>query len=930
MRAQNIATQTRVDLHHNFGDSAVGKTQGHRLAVMPGGEKRTTASRMAKAFTRQGARALNALAPNGRRADAKVREALRDCSHRVGDLVGTLVATKDKPLDENALTDQIIRCQRAARAVVECDSTLDGTSVLQARLDVHLRQLQPGQLNAIKQGIDDAFDALAQSAHPAPQYMKELSDLRNAAIRELNRRTDAAACQLVNQFIEPDQRPEDTKVHAALQDMLEAERHCSDAGVASSANAAMAAHIGKLHLDQLQKLGERLDTQIKASPANGVRHAVLSRVKACAQAEGLQLARDDFQALNKERLLPKLGEAIAAAKNPDCSLQDVSYGFYPMRGKVREFLQARGLSYTNEAAMPYVKAALAHALANDDASTVDIALLLERLPSATQHELASSTVADVNVAPKALAKLVDLIAVSVETRLDASQQAFDTALTGLNNLMARPVADLADDAWIVQLSQALDTTASTLQFLNKHIAANHIQRPEVTRAIDTALASLRTRLTAAIEQRGLPLNALDNALLQALHDGLRTLGLASLTRETTAAIDARKAAATEHYVAVARPVMTAILGGDFHTALQSLRALERAGNAAMTVLTAFRASLDDENVLAPLRVDLASAAVLSLSPEERQELLDALNSPELLALRAVLRSAGRVSTDDPRFKNDPAMQDLGKAMMGVDVILGALHIASHEEVTKTPLSDEGSSESVTMLESTHEALQAAFGVREYNWNHGLVPEPLSAEAQAQFKTILKMPPDPGEASGGLEGMPRQLTKDLSRSTYLIQQPDGSYRPLIDNPATASEGADNRIGVLRVAKETITSLAASPAQLDTLMNVASQTGMAGFAATMQRPDSPANLDGQAGLLLPHPLDVKNTYVIRRDEQGNLLVRCDHDIGGSATLMLHEAGQMVTLDPHRSGARFTVELIITPDGEVDVYRDVAYCGQLHKAA
>lgn len=60
-----------------------------------------------------------------------------------------------------------------------------------------------------------------------------------------------------------------------------------------------------------------------------------------------------------------------------------------------------------------------------------------------------------------------------------------------------------------------------------------------------------------------------------------------------------------------------------------------------------------------------------------------------------------------------------------------------------------------------------------------------------------------------------------------------------------------------------------------------------------------------------------------------MRCDHDIGGSATLMLHEAHQMVSLDPDRSGARFTVELIITPDGEVNVYSDVAYCGQLHKA-
>ncbi len=927
MPVQKLPTPTHVDLHRHFGDSAVGKTQGRRLAVLPGGEKRSIPSRIGKAFVRQGARALNVLVPKGQRAEAKVREALRDCSHRTGDLIGALAASKNPAANLKLLTQQIDACLRTAQQVVALNGTPDRDmwTVLLARADVHLRQLDSTQLVAFRQGLEQVINLVA----PGELAMK-LIPLRKAATSELNRRVDSAACQLVDQFTHPNQRPDDATVGARLRDFVEAEQHCINAVGASTANKAMTTHIRTLRLDQLQKLSERLDTQIKASPANGVRHGVLSQVKACAQAQGLQRAKDDFQAFTQGKLLPKLREAIDAAKNPDCSLQDVSLGFYPMRGKAKEFLEARGLPYTNETAMPYTKAGLAQALASGDAATADIALLLERLPSATQHELASTAVADVNVPPQAVAALDDLIEVSIATRLDASRQAFDTALTGLNNLMARPVADMADDAWIVQLSQALDTTASTLQFLNKHISANHVQRPEVTQAIDTALASLRTQLTAAIEQRGLPLNALDNASLQALQDGLRTLGLASLTRETTAAIDARKAAATEHYVAAAQPAMNAILGGDFHAALQGLRALERAGNAAMTVLTAFGASLDDENVLAPLRVDLASAAVLSLSLEDQQKLLNALSSPELLALRAVLRSAGRVSTDDPRFKNNQAMQDLGKAMMGVDVILGALHIATHEEVTKQPLPDKGSSESVTMLESTREALQAAFGVREYNWNHGLVPEPLKPEAQALFATILKMPPDPGEASGGLEEMPRQFTKDLSRSTYLIQQPDGSYRPLIDDPANASEGADHRIGVLRAAKETITGLAASPAQLDKLMNVASQTSMAGFAATMQRPDSPAHLDGQAGLLLPHPLDVKNTYVIRRDEQGNLLVRCDHDIGGSATLMLHEASQMVSLDPDLSGARFTVELIITPDGEVDVYSDVAYCGQLHKAA
>lgn len=192
MPVQKLPTPTHVDLHRHFGDAAVGKTQGRRLAVLPGGEKRSIPSRIGKAFVRQGARALNVLVPKGQRAEARVREALRDCSHRTGDLVGSLAASGSQTPDSKVLVQQLNACLQTAQRVTESTAALDA-----------------------------------------------------------------------------------------------------------------------------------------------------------------------------------------------------------------------------------------------------------------------------------------LIAVSVETRLEASQQAFDTALTGLNNLMAQPVADLDDDAWIVQLSQALETTASTLQFLNKHIAANH-------------------------------------------------------------------------------------------------------------------------------------------------------------------------------------------------------------------------------------------------------------------------------------------------------------------------------------------------------------------------------------------------------------------------------------------------------------------------
>lgn len=271
-------------------------------------------------------------------------------------------------------------------------------------------------------------------------------------------------------------------------------------------------------------------------------------------------------------------------------------------------------------------------------------------------------------------------------------------------------------------------------------------------------------------------------------------------------------------------------------------------------------------------------------------------------------------------------------MLGVDLTLAFL-VHSVGEATGQPIA-ELDEDRGTLPAPVSKALLTTFGVRQHAWNHYRTPEPLDETDQQLFMHYFNgpgaVPADPSEATGGAFGMPRQFTKDLARSTYLLQQPDGSFIPLIAKVIDLDEGSPTRDAVLQAARQTLEDFVGNPAALRALMDTAVQTSLTGFAAILLSPSSPARLDGKPGYLASDPADVQITYVVRQDDQGRLLVRCDHDIGGRATFILSD-GTAVPLDPERSGARLTVELAIAPDGSVSVHghTPVAYCGQLHKA-
>lgn len=929
MSVRNTSSHARVDLHRNFGDAAVGKTQGRRLAVKPSGEKRTNLSGIGKSFVRQGARALNVLIPEGQRADAKVREALRDCSHRAGDLVGSLVSAGTTTLSLVTLTQQLDRCQETARAVSKLDPTLNCDVVFRARLDVHLRNLTPRQLIDFKQGIDQIF-ADASGAQAIHGLSSLLAELRGAASNELSRRAVDAAGQLVDQLTNTDKRLGEASFDASLRKLIDAEADCAKAGVPSTAIASLTPRIEQLNTLQLQTLNNRLRAQISKAPAGTLRHAALEPYQACAVKEGTRRASAEINSLLKQ-MHPRLQAAIKEAEGDD--MQEVDYQFSPLYGKAYEHLDKFGLLNTHEACTPYVKAALVHYLVGGPASESatrheNVARLIGMLPSSEQHALGSATAADIGLQSGDVAQLDSLITNSVGQRLASSQQNFTAALTELNQLIAGPAAEMDDDAWIVQLSQALDTTVSTMQFLRKHIQSNELDEPVITQQIDTALVTLRTQLTNAIDQRGIPLRALDDRGLLALYKGLKAIELEAATGPILDAISDRKAAAKQAYGEAVKHALGCLAEGEYRLALLALQDVERLGTQALDVHSDLGESLDDEDKKFKFRTELGAAAVKSLSKQDHQLVLDAISSPDTLAMRAALRSAGHSLLADIRLQDDIAMKDLGKAMAGIDVTMAVL-TKSVEDATGHAIEGE-EADTVFMSIPASEALLTVFGIREYTWNSYQTPRVLPPTQQKLFRDWFDgQYAAPSQGTGGAFGMPEQFIKDIKRSTYLLQKADGSYAPLVPDKAALKDTSPTRQAGLQAASRTVADFAGNAAQHKTLMEVAVQTSLAGFVAILQDPDSPATLDGQPGLLGTDPEKTHTTYVIRHDDQGNLLVRCDFDIlGGEATFHPRDGDEYVELDPDRSGARLTVELIIDAKGEVDLHAPVAYSGQFHR--
>jgi hypothetical protein len=201
----------------------------------------------------------------------------------------------------------------------------------------------------------------------------------------------------------------------------------------------------------------------------------------------------------------------------------------------------------------------------------------------------------------------------------------------------------------------------------------------------------------------------------------------------------------------------------------------------------------------------------------------------------------------------------------------------------------------------------------------LLRDNLAATMDTPFK-----PPTSAQADPGVDDA---FWKDLPRARYLVEQPDGLLSPLINTDTLASQGDPNRAAQLQRGVDALRGLATTETQLATLTKVANQNLPLVFEQIMAGPESPIRYMGVSGYLTAET--PQTTYTIRRGDDGALRLKCDRSLHGIQRITRVSDDERIDLDPGTSGARFSLELRIAPDGTVSVVAPPALLLHLNQA-
>ncbi|MGC4394323.1 hypothetical protein [Hydrogenophaga sp. T2] len=136
-----------------FHDAPTGGAQRYR--VTSSGKPRSLLARAVKSAKHGAQRAYNAVAPKGIRTQAKLRESLRECSHRMGDLLGAMLTAKANDADLSRIVAEAQRCDAAAKKLLARSDGrwTDADALVSARLYTHLEAMRSEQLGALRRQL---------------------------------------------------------------------------------------------------------------------------------------------------------------------------------------------------------------------------------------------------------------------------------------------------------------------------------------------------------------------------------------------------------------------------------------------------------------------------------------------------------------------------------------------------------------------------------------------------------------------------------------------------------------------------------------------------------------------------------------------------------------------------------------------------------
>ena len=175
---------TGQQMRADFQQNPLGRLGDRNVQVANAGAPRHGGGTVKERLTRWAERKLNALTPNGMRADSKAQQALRLTGARVGDLLGAL--SRPGAGHAQAVAEQAALMGRIEQGLGPLAGQRD--RLLPARIDVHCANLPSPALAEVHRG---AVEALALHAPGSPTHAM-LSDVVSIAREQLDER-DARA-----------------------------------------------------------------------------------------------------------------------------------------------------------------------------------------------------------------------------------------------------------------------------------------------------------------------------------------------------------------------------------------------------------------------------------------------------------------------------------------------------------------------------------------------------------------------------------------------------------------------------------------------------------------------------------------------------------------------------------------------------------------
>lgn len=369
-----------------FKDSPLGRK---RYRTIPGTEKqRSTLRRLQLSFKRAGTRMANALAPKGTRMEPKFREALRDCSHRMGDLMGIL----SQPYRRSSYTiDQCVdACIQASEwlALLPGNTDTSAQDFVQARTKVHLEAMSLPQLIELRRGLD------SEIGDTQGQIETFLTTLSNAVDKQLEQCAALAVQQLLKALTHRDASLRTPEVWRACM------RRFDDAIAAlppqrrPMMSAVLARELSNLSTPQLKQLGEQM-SKVLDQPHLGARlrqglKTVADTVHvACVQRWGRDLGIWKFSPATQEyvnQILTQLNKALES-KDP----KEIEFRLQSTQGPGAKLLDFYGLVGPNENAfklsMGVLKDICSQLVLDGKLDENELRDLFKALPAATQANL---------------------------------------------------------------------------------------------------------------------------------------------------------------------------------------------------------------------------------------------------------------------------------------------------------------------------------------------------------------------------------------------------------------------------------------------------------------------------------------------------------------------------------------------------------------